>query len=88
MPRVSVIMGIYNEKNKDNVIKAIDSILKQTYKDFEFIICDDGSSDKSGEICDRFKLIDDRIIVIHKNKQNMFRDFSNMERIQIRTLHK
>lgn len=43
MARVSVIMGVYNEKKHDQVRKAVDSILQQTYADFEFIICDDGS---------------------------------------------
>lgn len=39
-------MGIYNEKRKDHVILAIDSILKQSITDFEFIICDDGSTEE------------------------------------------
>lgn len=44
-PIVSVLMGIYNEKNRDYVIQAIDSILQQSFGNFEFIICDDGSTD-------------------------------------------
>lgn len=39
-------MGIYNEKNKNHVIQAIDSILQQSFTDFEFIICDDGSTNE------------------------------------------
>ena len=42
-PTVSVIMGIYNERNKIQVQRSIESVLQQTYDDFEFIICDDGS---------------------------------------------
>ena len=50
MPKVSVIMGIYNTNNKVMVKKAIDSIINQSFSDFEFIICDDGSSDNTYEI--------------------------------------
>ena len=45
MPKISVIMGIYNSPNKEILIEAIESILNQTFSDFEFIICDDGSTD-------------------------------------------
>lgn len=45
MPLISVLMGIYNEK-KENAMQAIDSILCQTFQDFEFVICDDGSDDE------------------------------------------
>ena len=44
MPVISVLMGIYNEK-KANAMLAIDSILRQTFQDFEFVICDDGSNE-------------------------------------------
>lgn len=42
-PIISVIMGIYNERDRSQVMKAVESILDQTYDKFEFIICDDGS---------------------------------------------
>ena len=45
-PIISVLMGIYNEKNKNYVIQAIDSILQQSFTDLEFIICDDGSTNE------------------------------------------
>lgn len=45
-PMISVIMGIYNEKRRDHVILAIDSVLRQSIADFEFIICDDGSTEE------------------------------------------
>lgn len=53
MPKLSVIMPVFNEEKylKD----AIESILNQTFKDFEFIIIDDGSEDKSREIIDFYK---------------------------------
>lgn len=55
MPKVSVIMGVYNTLKKEYLEKSINSILKQTYSDFEFIICDDGSTnnclDWAKEIC-------------------------------------
>ena len=46
--------------------ECIQSVLKQTHKNFEIILVDDGSTDKSGCICDAYKEKDDRIQVIHK----------------------
>ena len=43
MPKVSVIMGVYNGAHRAE--RAVESIIRQTFDDFEFIICDDGSSD-------------------------------------------
>lgn len=63
---ISVIMLTYNRENF--VEKAIKAILSQTYTNFEFIIVDNGSQDKSGEICDRMALTDERIKVIHVDK--------------------
>lgn len=61
---ISVIVPVYNvEKYLD---KCIQSILGQTYKDFELIFVDDGSTDCSGDICDRYADKDSRISVIHK----------------------
>ena len=40
-PKISVIMGIYQSKNKDMVRKAIQSIIDQTFTEWEFVICDD-----------------------------------------------
>jgi glycosyltransferase involved in cell wall biosynthesis len=47
-PLVSVVMAVHNEEN--NIRAAIESILNQTFTDFEFIIIDDGSTDKTPEI--------------------------------------
>lgn len=62
--KISVIMPVYNVEKY--VGKAIESILAQTLREFEFIIVDDGTKDKSGEICDAYALKDNRIQVIHK----------------------
>lgn len=70
MPKVSVIMGIYNTNNKIMVKKAIDSIINQSFSDFEFIICDDGSSDNTYEIVKEIISNDKRCILI-KNNRNM-----------------
>lgn len=61
---VSVIVPVYNVEKY--VSKCIESILAQTHKNFELILVDDGSPDKSGEICDRYAATDDRIKVVHK----------------------
>ena len=63
--KISVLMSVFN--GQDFLAEAIESILSQTFKDFEFIIINDGSSDHSIEIIDRYKKIDKRIIV----KQNL-----------------
>lgn len=63
---ISVLMLTYNRENL--VRRAIESILAQTYKDFEFIIVDNGSSDKSGEISDEYAKNDERIRVIHRER--------------------
>ena len=62
--KVSIIMPVY--KVEDYVGKAIESIQAQTLEDFEFLIVDDGSPDRSGEICDEYAKRDPRIQVIHK----------------------
>lgn len=62
--KVSIVVPVYNVK--DYVGKCIDSILNQSYENLEIIIVDDGSTDDSGIICDRYKQSDDRIQVFHK----------------------
>lgn len=64
MPLVSVVMPIYNAEKY--VSQAIESVLNQTLKDFELILVDDGSTDKSPEICDAYAEKDSRIQVIHQ----------------------
>ena len=62
---ICVIVPVYNvEQYLD---QCINSILEQTYKNLEIILVDDGSTDKSGIMCDQYAKIDNRIKVIHKN---------------------
>lgn len=64
MIKISVIMAVYNVELY--IKRAIDSILNQTFKDFELICIDDGSTDLSGKICDEYARIDNRVKVYHK----------------------
>ena len=62
---ISVIIPIYNcERYLNNCIQ---SVVNQSYKQIEIILVDDGSTDNSGNICDEWKLKDDRVKVYHKN---------------------
>ncbi|MEG0227352.1 MAG: glycosyltransferase family 2 protein, partial [Lachnospiraceae bacterium] len=64
MAIVSVIIPIYNIESY--LDKCIQSVLKQTYKDIEVILVDDGSPDACGAICEQYAQKDHRIKVIHK----------------------
>ena len=64
MPTVSLIVPVY--KTEDKVERCINSILDQTFKDFELILIDDGSPDNCGKICDEYAAKDERIRVFHK----------------------
>ena len=66
---ISVIVTAYNEEKY--IGQCIESIIKQTYKDIEIIVVDDGSTDSSGKICDDFQKHDSRITVIHKNNEGL-----------------
>lgn len=63
--KISVIVAIYNVGQYLN--KCIDSIIQQTYENIEIILIDDGSTDQSIEICDKYKEEDGRITVIHQD---------------------
>jgi glycosyltransferase involved in cell wall biosynthesis len=69
MPIISVIMLTYNRETL--VGWAIDCVLAQTFRDFEFIIVDNGSSDRSGAIADDYAARDARIHVIHRERGNI-----------------
>lgn len=60
---LSIIVPVYNTEKY--LAKCIDSILNQTYEDFELILVDDGSKDNSGDICDSYAQKDSRIRVLH-----------------------
>lgn len=64
MPKVSIIVPIYNTAKF--LPRCIDSILAQTFIDFELILVNDGSKDNSGNICDEYAKKDSRIVVIHQ----------------------
>lgn len=61
---ISVIVPIYKAENY--LRKCVDGILQQTFTDFQLILVDDGSPDKSGEICDEYAQQDPRVVTIHK----------------------
>ena len=61
---ISVIVPVYNAEKY--LCRCIDSILAQTYKDFELLLIDDGSKDSSGAICDEYAAKDSRVRVFHK----------------------
>lgn len=61
---LSIIVPIYNAEKY--IKECIDSILNQTFSDFELLLIDDGSTDNSRAICDNYKTIDNRVKVIHK----------------------
>lgn len=66
---ISVIIPVYNvEKDLDECIK---SVIEQSYTDFECILIDDGSTDKSSDICDNWAKTDNRIKVVHQENQGV-----------------
>ena len=68
-PLISIIVPVYNvEKYLD---LCIDSILNQTYRNIEVILVDDGSTDRSTEMCDSWKKTDNRVTVIHQINQGL-----------------
>lgn len=69
MPRISVVMPVYNGQRY--VKKAIGSILSQTFQDFEFIIVDDGSTDKTPEILKAAAILDSRIRVVTRENRGI-----------------
>lgn len=69
MPKVSVIMAVYNTENQDILEKAVDSVLMQTYADLEFVICDDASTDNTRDLLKRITKKDRRVKLIF-NKTN------------------
>ena len=63
-PKISIIVPVYNAEHY--IHQCIDSILAQTFTDFELILVNDGSQDNSGSICNEYGKVDGRIRVLHK----------------------
>ena len=68
-PEISVIVPIYNVEKR--LLMCVDSIRCQTYRNFEVILVDDGSTDRSAELCDRFCEDDSRVSVVHKKNEGL-----------------
>ncbi|MDT2827539.1 glycosyltransferase [Enterococcus viikkiensis] len=71
MCEISIIVPVYNAEKYLN--KCVDSILNQTFKDFELILVDDGSHDNSGAICDEYVEKDLRVKVVHQKNGGVSR---------------
>lgn len=66
-PLISIIVPVYNAENY--LEDCVESLLQQSYKNIEFILVDDGSTDASAEICDIYSRKDTRVTVIHKENE-------------------
>lgn len=69
MPKLSIIVPVY--KVEQYIHKCVDSILNQTFTDFELILVDDGSPDDCGKVCDEYAQNDNRIKVIHQKNSGV-----------------
>lgn len=68
-PKISVIVPVYNVEQY--LFQCIDSILSQSFIDFELLLIDDGALDSSGKICDSYSKEDARVIVFHQKNQGV-----------------
>jgi len=69
LPKLSIIMPVYNALLY--LERAVDSVLAQTFRDFELILVDDGSTDGSSKLCDKLAKRDSRIMVIHQENRGI-----------------
>ncbi|MGN0431905.1 MAG: glycosyltransferase [Lachnospiraceae bacterium] len=69
-PIVSVIMSIYNQQNREQLKRAVMSVLQQSFSDFEFIIYNDGSNEIVGRYLREFEMLDKRIVLISNPKNH------------------
>lgn len=66
---ISVIIPVYNASMF--LVKCLDSVINQTFRDLQIILIDDGSSDKSGDICEQYSKRDSRIVFVHQKNQGL-----------------
>lgn len=71
MSKVSVIMPVYNAETF--LSRSIESVLNQTFSDFELLLIDDGSTDGSGKLCDNYAAKDPRVRVYHQDNAGVSR---------------
>lgn len=72
MPKVSIVMGVYNCKDKEALFRSVKSMIKQTFTDWEFIIVNDGSKDETALVLDDLAKLDNRIIITgYKNNRGL-----------------
>ena len=69
LPLISIIIPVYNVQ--DYLKKCLDSVLQQTYNKLEIILVNDGSTDSSGEVCDYYSTLDNRIRVFHQPNKGL-----------------
>lgn len=69
MDLITIIVPVYNVEKY--ISECVDSLISQTYRNIEIILVDDGSTDKSGEICESYATYDSRIKVIHKRNEGL-----------------
>ena len=69
MDLITIVVPVYNVEKY--ISDCLDSLISQTYKNIEIILVDDGSTDMSGAICDRYTTLDARIKVIHKQNEGL-----------------
>lgn len=74
-PQISIVIPVY--KTEQFLQECVNSILQQTYSDYEIILVDDGSPDKSGEICDHLASTNPQIHVLHQENQGVTRARAN-----------
>lgn len=75
IPLISIIVPVYNSAPYLN--KCLDSIARQSFKDWECVLVNDGSTDKSGEICREFEKQDDRFVLINQPNSGVSRARNN-----------
>ena len=68
-PKISVIVAVYKAENYLHIL--LDSLLNQTFHNFEILLVNDGSPDRSGKICDEFRKKDNRVRVFHKANEGV-----------------